>query len=245
MSSQPISVFQFNELIVSEVFRYYGRRTALRNVTLTLRSGELVGLVGPNGAGKSTLLGVMATLIQPSKGSVSYGDRSSRQAGASLRANIGFLSHDLQLYSDLTARENLEFFAGLYGLDRPEWHAENALDHAGLADRADDLVQGFSRGMRQRLALERVLLHKPRLILLDEPFTGLDEVAGTRLIARLRELKNEDCIVLLATHDLEIVDGLLDRTVMLHSGEIVELEKTMHGSLREQYQRTLQLISKV
>ena len=115
MSSQPISVFQFNELIVSEVFRYYGRRTALRNVTLTLRSGELVGLVGPNGAGKSTLLGVMATLIQPSKGSVSYGDRSSRQAGASLRANIGFLSHDLQLYSDLTARENLEFFAGLYG----------------------------------------------------------------------------------------------------------------------------------
>ena len=180
-----LSTFDFNELTVSRVSRHYGRRRALDCVSMTLRSGELVGLLGPNGAGKSTLLGLIATLIRPSSGSVAYGGRPASETSAALRSKLGFLSHDLQLYTELTARENLEFFAELYGLEDPRECAARALQLAGLESRGDDLVQGFSRGMCQRLALERVLLHQPRLILLDEPFTGLDPV-NSRVVAEVQ-----------------------------------------------------------
>src|SRR5262249_49474524 len=116
------------------------------------------------------------TLVAPTAGEVRFGDRSARELGPDLRRQIGLLAHELHLYPELTARQNLSFFARLYGLDaRPTVDA--ALERAGLADRADDEVSGFSRGMRQRLALERALLHSPRLVLLDEPFTGLDDAA--------------------------------------------------------------------
>jgi ABC-type multidrug transport system ATPase subunit len=168
---------------------------------------------------------------------VRYGDRTAREAGAALRAQVGFLSHDLQLYPELSARENLEFFAGLYGLDRPAERVVEALSSAGLADRADDVVEGFSRGMRQRLALERALLHSPRLVLFDEPFTGLDEAACEALVTRLRALRAARRIIVLATHDLDAVDGLLDRAVLLRKGRLSELES--QGSLRERYRAAL------
>ena len=230
--------FDFQQLSVSELSRYYGRRRALRNVSLHLRAGEIVGLLGPNGAGKSTLLGVLATLVQPSSGFVRYGDLGPGDGGLPLRAQIGFLSHELQLYPELTARENLEFFAGLYGLADVPRRAEEALNRAGLETRGDDQVQGFSRGMRQRLALERTLLHEPRLVLLDEPFTGLDEASSQNLAARLLELKRDGRIVLLATHDLDLVDGLIDRAVMLRDGRVAELAAS-GTSLRERYRQRL------
>jgi len=233
-----LSTFDFNELTVSRVSRHYGRRRALDCVSITLRSGELVGLLGPNGAGKSTLLGLIATLIRPSSGSVAYGGRPASETSAALRSKLGFLSHDLQLYTELTARENLEFFAELYGLEDPRECAVRALKLAGLESRGDDLVQGFSRGMCQRLALERVLLHEPRLILLDEPFTGLDEAAGRTLVERLRALKADGRMVLLATHDLEAVEGLLDRIVILRKGRLVELTD-VGASLRHSYRAEL------
>ena len=233
-----LSTFDFNELTVSRVSRHYGRRRALDCVSMTLRSGELVGLLGPNGAGKSTLLGLIATLIRPSSGSVAYGGRPASETSAALRSKLGFLSHDLQLYTELTARENLEFFAELYGLEDPRECAARALQLAGLESRGDDLVQGFSRGMCQRLALERVLLHEPRLILLDEPFTGLDEAAGRTLVERLRALKADGRMVLLATHDLEAVEGLLDRIVILRKGRLVELTD-VGVSLRHSYRAEL------
>ena len=228
--------FDFQQLTVSELSRYYGRRRALRKVSLQLHAGEIVGLLGPNGAGKSTLLGVVATLVQPSSGFVRYGDRGPGEAGVPLRAQIGFLSHELQLYPELTARENLEFFGGLYGLDDVPRRAEDALNRAGLELRGDDQVQGFSRGMRQRLALERTLLHEPRLVLLDEPFTGLDEASTQKLAGRLQELKRGGRIVLLATHDLDLVDGLIDRAVMLRDGRVVELADEGR-SLRDRYRK--------
>ena len=230
--------FDFDQLTLTDVARHYGRRRALSGITLTLRAGEIVGLLGPNGAGKSTLLGILATLIQPSRGAVTYGARSAADGGAALRATIGFLSHDLQLYAELTARENLEFFAGLHGLPDPLRAAERALEQAGLESRGDDLVQGFSRGMRQRLALERALLHQPRLVLLDEPFTGLDERSGRALAERLGVLRGEGRIVLLATHDLEAVDGLLDRVLLLRDGRMGELVGHTDG-LRERYRQAL------
>ena len=227
----------FEQVTIVDVSRYYGRRRALARVSLTCAAGEIVGLLGPNGAGKSTLLGLLATLTEPSAGEVRYGGRTAREGGAALRAQLGFLSHDLQLYPELSARENLEFFAGLYGLDNPGARALEALTSAGLRDRADDVVEGFSRGMRQRLALERTLLHSPRLVLFDEPFTGLDEAACGALVGRLRELRAARRIVVLATHDLDVVDGLLDRAVILHRGRMHELGAG--GTLRERYHRGL------
>ena len=223
----------FEQLTVSDVSRVYGRRRALTHVSLTCAAGQIIGLLGPNGAGKSTLLGLLSTLTEPSAGEVRYGDRTAREAGPALRAYIGFLSHDLQLYPELSARENLEFFAGLYGLDRPAERVADALISAALADRADDVVERFSRGMRQRLALERALLHSPRLVLFDEPFTGLDEAGCEALVTRLRVLRAARRIVVLATHDLDVVDGLLDHAVILRRGRMRELGDG--ESLRERY----------
>lgn len=231
-------MFDFDRLTINDVSRYYGRRCALAHVSLTLRTGEVVALLGPNGAGKSTLLALLATLIRPSVGSIRYGDQSAAEVGLELRAQVGFLSHDLQLYAELTARENLEFFAGLYGLNDSSRRVSEALERAGLELRADDVVDGYSRGMRQRLALERTLLHNPRLVLLDEPFTGLDQASSHAFAKRLRDLHDAHAIVLMATHDLDVVDGLVDRSVMLRSGELIELEDD-GDCLREQYRNAL------
>ncbi len=226
--------FDFERLTVAGVSRHYGRQRALSRVSLNVRAGEIIGLLGPNGAGKSTLLGVLATLIAPSRGRVLYGDLPARELGAALRRRLGYLSHELQLYPELTAGENLEFFARLYGDTRPAGRVSAALDQARLTDRGGDRVGGFSRGMRQRLALERALLHEPRLVLLDEPFTGLDERSVGDFVARLRGLRAAGRMVLLATHDLDVVDGLLDRAVILRAGRTVPLAQA-GGSLRERY----------
>lgn len=231
-------MFDFDHLTIDDVSRYYGRRRALSHVSLELQKGELVGLLGPNGAGKSTLLGVLATLIRPSSGRIVYGNYIGSRSTSELRERIGFLSHDLQLYAELTARENLEFFAGLYSLDNPSERATSALSRAGLGQRENDVVDSYSRGMRQRLALERALLHDPRLILLDEPFTGLDEMAIVALTDRLLDLKRSGCMVLVATHDLDIADGFVDRSVMLRNGKMVELDGEL-GPLRERYRVAL------
>src|SRR5687768_8357462 len=157
---------EFRRLTVTNVARHYGRRKALSQINFTCDSGEIVGLLGPNGAGKSTLLNILATLLAPSGGRVEYGEQTAAGGGADVRARIGMLGHDLFLYPELTARENLAFFAGLYGLSAIRSVVQAALDRSGLADRGDDFVSGFSRGMRQRVALERALLHDPRLLLL-------------------------------------------------------------------------------
>jgi ABC-type multidrug transport system ATPase subunit len=227
--------FDFRDLSIIELSRNFGRRRALSKVSLECRSGEIVGLLGPNGAGKSTLLGIVSTLAAASTGEVLYGGRTAREIGAVLRSRIGVLSHDLHLYSELTARENLLFFARLYGVDEVEACAAEALRHALLADRGADLVGGFSRGMRQRLALERALLHNPRLLLLDEPFTGLDDASTVSLIQRLKTLRSAGCMVLLATHDLDTAEQVLDRAIVLHDGRVAGLEADVRG-LRKRYQ---------
>jgi heme exporter protein A len=228
----------FDSLVVDDVSRHFGRRKALSKVTFLARSGTIVGLLGPNGAGKSTLLAILGTLLRPSGGSVRYGSHAAADAGADLRGRIGMLGHDLYLYPELTAAENLAFFASLYGSATPGDAAARALTRAGLADRADDPVSSFSRGMRQRVALERALIHAPRLLLLDEPFTGLDEASVRALVARLRVLRDEGAIVVLATHDLDVAEGLFDQVIFIREGRIVE---RMEGSdaLRAAYRSAM------
>ena len=225
----------FTSLSFADVSRSYGRRWALSRVSLRCEAGEIVGLLGPNGAGKSTLLSIAAGLLSPSAGRVHYGDLDARP-GAPLRQCIGLVGHDLYLYPELTAAENLTFYARLHGISDVGARVDRALERAQLTARRDDQVLGFSRGMRQRLTLERALLHGPRLVLLDEPFTGLDDASALSLVARLEELRASGCIVLIATHDLEIVDGLLRRAVMLREGKLVPLPP-LGGSLRERYRQ--------
>jgi heme exporter protein A len=226
--------FDFTEVAVRDVSRHYGRRRALSRVSLACRSGEVLGLLGPNGAGKSTLLSILGTLLAPSTGEVRYGDRTASEAGPALRARLGFLSHDLHLYPELTARENLEFFARLYGVKAVSSCVDAALARAGLTSRQADLVSGFSRGMRQRLALERALLHDPRLLLLDEPFTGLDDASVAALVARLQDLRAADRIVVVVTHDLDVAERLLDKVAVLKDGRLVAFDDA-RGRIREHY----------
>lgn len=213
----------FDRLTLTDVSRNFGRRRALARVSFSCTTGDIFGLLGHNGAGKSTLLAILATLLRPSSGSVRYGAQTAQDGGAAVRARLGLLGHELQLYPELTAAENLRFFARLYGLTDVGGRVRAALAQAGLADRADDVVSGFSRGMRQRLALERTLLHDPRLLLLDEPFTGLDQASAAALIARLRALAAGGRIVVIATHDLDLAEGLLTRSVILKDGRVAAL----------------------
>jgi ABC-2 type transport system ATP-binding protein len=211
----------FDEVRVCDLTRVYGRRRALAWVSFTASRGEVVALVGPNGAGKSTLLSILSTLQAPSAGTVHYGSRTSREAGAELRRQVGWLGHDLQLYPELTARENLTFFGRLQGTAELPARVAEALAAARLDDRADDLVGNFSRGMRQRLALERSLLHRPRLLLLDEPFTGLDSVSSRLLADRLRTEASRGHIVIMATHDVADADTVVSRALVLQDGRLL------------------------
>jgi heme exporter protein A len=229
----------FDLVEVRGVSRHYGRRRALWRAELDCRAGEIVGLFGPNGAGKSTLLGVLSTSVRPNGGEVRYGGALASDLGERLRARIGMLGHDLFLYADLTARENLEFFGRLYGVDPVADRVDDGLEQAGLTDRADDRVGGFSRGLRQRLALERALLHAPRLVLLDEPFTGLDEASARMLQARLNGLRASGTIVVMATHDFETAEAVVDRVVCVRDGRVRPLEPAA-GPIRERYRQALE-----
>jgi heme exporter protein A len=210
----------FSSLRFQDVSQVFGRRRALHRVSLSAAAGTITALLGHNGAGKSTLLSIAATLLRPTSGTVAYGDIVASAGGASLRARIGMLGHDLYLYQELTAAENLRFFAQIYALDAVERRVDAALARAGLADRRDDVVAGFSRGMRQRLALERALIHEPRLLLLDEPFTGLDEAARAALRLRLESARDAGAIVLLTTHDTAAIAGLTYTAVSLVDGKL-------------------------
>jgi len=224
----------FQSLTFTEVSRHFGRRRVLNKISFRCNAGEIVALLGANGAGKSTLLAIAATLLAPSAGVVQYGDAAAA-FGAELRGRIGVLGHDLFIYPELSAFENLAFFARAYAVRDVDRAVKVALERAGL-DRRDDPAGRFSRGMRQRLALERALLHDPRLVLLDEPFTGLDDAATMALRARLADLKAAGCIVLLATHDLETIDGVADRAILLRGGRLISIDDGP-GALRDRYRQ--------
>jgi heme exporter protein A len=200
----------------------FGPRAALAGVDLEIGAGERVLLVGPNGAGKTTLLRILATLSRPTGGIARVAGCDVTRADARVRRMIGFLSHESFLYDDLTARQNLRFYARMYGLRDPDLRIEFLLNAVGLERRADDLVRGFSRGMQQRLAVARAVLHEPQLLLLDEPYTGLDAAAADALTAYLEALTAGGCTLLLTTHHPAEEGQLAQRVVVMRSGQVVE-----------------------
>lgn len=235
-NSEP---FDFDTVELRALSRNFGRRRALQNVSFTCGAGQIVALLGPNGAGKSTLLSILATLAAPTSGTVLYGRATVAEAGPMIRGRLGVLGHELHLYPELTARENLLFFGRVHALPDVGDAVDRALARAGLAARRDDAVVGFSRGMRQRLALERTLLHEPRLVLLDEPFTGLDDASTQQLLGRLLHLRDSGSIVLLTTHDLDVIEGIPSLVVVLRDGRLVACEAPGTG-LRDRYRTFLQ-----
>lgn len=217
--------------------RRYGRQRALMDVSLTCGGGEALALVGPNGAGKSTLLGLLSTLARPTAGEILYDGRAAGAWGPALRKRIGVLGHDVALYPELSARENLIFFGKLFGVADLDAAVPRALQLSGLEARADTPVSTFSRGMRQRLAIERALLHAPDILLFDEPFTGLDESAAEALIARLNRVREAGAAIVFSSHDFEYAERVATRVAVLDNGRLSWLEG--HGSLRERYRHVM------
>jgi heme exporter protein A len=206
---------------VRDLFKSFGHRVALAGASLSAEAGEFVTLVGPNGAGKTTLLRILATLSRPTSGTVRIAGLDAGKAGEDVRRRIGFLSHRTLLYEDLTAEQNLRFYARMYGLDDGPTRIAELLERMGLVGRQHDLVRTFSRGMQQRLSVARAVLHRPQVLLLDEPYTGLDPHAAHVLTALLADLVGEGCAVLMTTHNLERGLAAGGRVVVLAQGRIV------------------------
>jgi heme ABC exporter ATP-binding subunit CcmA len=198
--------------------RSYGGLRVLRGVDLTVQAGEAVAVAGPNGAGKTTLLRLLAGLVRPHAGDVRVLGHPVRGGDAGGRRGLGFVSHQSLLYDDLTLAQNLAFAARLYGLPRPGEAARRALEAAGLGSRAEESPRRLSRGMAQRAAIARALLHGPRVLLLDEPFTALDAASADRLRGELVGRLAEGLGLVIVTHRLSEVWGVATRVAVLAEG---------------------------
>jgi len=199
----------------------YGDRRAVAGVNLDVAPGERVAIAGPNGAGKSTLLRMMATLLRPGAGTLQVLGEELPAGARRARLGIGYLAHNPLVYLDLSPRQNLDLYADLCGVPNAARRIDDLLERMGLLARAEDPVRVLSRGMTQRLALARMLLHAPRLLLLDEPHAGLD-AAGTALLdAELEATAFDGRAAVIVTHEVERIGAVADRLVVMRAGRVV------------------------
>ncbi len=228
------------EVHIQGLSKRYGLHRALTKVDLELRSGEVCALLGANGAGKSTLLGIVSKAIRPSGGEVRFVSNGvAMSSGGALRREIGVLAHESFLYSGLTALENLNFWGRLYGVESLEERAAELLELVGLDEKAWSRTAGtYSRGMVQRLALARTMLHEPSVLLLDEPFTGLDRAGSASLATALEGAVTRGCVVLVITHDLASIADITTHLAVLKGGKLVHEERAQGfglGALQNTY----------
>jgi len=229
----PASVIEAHEL-----FKSFGFNPVLRDVEFNLAPGRAALIVGQNGAGKSTLIRILAGLSRPSAGTVLLFGEDSRRLGPRYRRRIGLLTHQSLLYPNLTARENLEFFGDLYGLDDSRAAAARWLERAGLAGVAEERVRSFSRGMEQRLAAARALLADPAFLLLDEPYAGLDPQGREMVATLVRDAVGRGCAVVAAAHAPFVVEDVDFEVLELARGQLgAPLEESRRGRLRSQLGR--------
>lgn len=203
-----------------KVVKRFGLKAVLRGVDFHVEQGEFVALVGPNGAGKTTFLRILATLSRANLGVITIGGYSLPGQAASVRKVLGVVSHQPLLYGDLTAEENLRFYARMYDLGDMNARVDEVLYMVGLAARRKDLLRQYSRGMQQRLAIGRAILHDPQILLFDEPHTGLDQEAAAMLDGVLKEIAAQGRTVVMTSHDLIRTAGLASRIDILSKGVI-------------------------
>ncbi|HMD79846.1 MAG TPA: heme ABC exporter ATP-binding protein CcmA [Anaerolineales bacterium] len=207
-------------ILVKKLVKRFGLKTILRGVDFQVQPGEFVALLGPNGAGKTTFLRILASLSRPSLGEVNIAGYKLPDQAAQVRARLGVVSHLPLLYSDLSAEENLRFYARLYGIMNEQARITEVLELIGLETRRRDLVRTFSRGMQQRLAIGRAILHDPEVILFDEPYTGLDQDASSVLDDILKTVARQGRTVVMTSHDLSRLENLATRFDILSRGVI-------------------------
>ncbi|HEX9907191.1 MAG TPA: heme ABC exporter ATP-binding protein CcmA [Thermoplasmata archaeon] len=223
------------------VAKHFGRRKVLDGVDLKVGDGEIVALIGPNGAGKTTLIRILSTLLSPSSGDVLLGGQSVREDPSHFRRYIGVVGHSTYTYDDLTALENLRFFWSMNGLAAGDFDecGRGLLRRVGLAHRMNDRASVFSRGMRQRLAIARALIHSPKVLLMDEPFSSLDQKGVDIVHQLLLEERKRGCSILLVTHDLQRIHNLADRADVLDRGRVsrsFDAEAIRRGDLERGYE---------
>ena len=207
-------------IAVKKLVKRFGLKIVLRGLDFEVREGEFVALLGPNGAGKTTFLRILASLSRPSFGEVTVSGYRLPAQAAAVRRNLGVVSHLPLLYGDLTAEENLLFYARMYGIREQPKQINETLEMVGLSTRRRDLVRTFSRGMQQRLAIGRAVLHDPEVLLFDEPHTGLDQDACDMLDSLLRKVAAQGRTVVMTSHDLARVEDLASRFDVLSRGVI-------------------------
>ena len=207
---------------VENLVKAYGLRPALKGVNFSVQRGEFLRLLGANGSGKSTLLRTLSGLSKPTSGRIRIGGWEMPREAMAVRAQIGLVAHQPLLYDNLTARENLHFFGKLYAIDADEREQRSAdlLRRVELHKRADSLVRTFSRGMKQRLSIARALVHQPDLLLLDEPYSGLDQDAGALLDDLLAAARQHGQTIIMSTHQLERASTATERSLILSGGRI-------------------------
>jgi heme exporter protein A len=222
-----------------DIQKKFGHFTALGGVSIQIPRGEFVTLFGRNGAGKTTFLKIAATLMRPTHGTLHIEGIDIHKEPERARRHIGFLSHNTFIYRDLSAIENLRFFCRLYGVDASNDRLMGLLERVGLRRRANDAVRAFSRGLQQRMGIARVLLHDPSLILLDEPYTGLDAQAVAMLNVVLDEIIAAGRTVILTTHDLEQGLRAATRAMVMDRGKVVLSREARDPAIREAYSRLI------
>jgi heme exporter protein A len=223
---------------IRKLVKTFGHRTVLRGVDLTINQGDFVTLMGANGAGKTTLLHIVASLSKPTLGDIMINGYRLADSAGELRRFIGLVSHKTLLYADLTAIQNLRFYARMYDVANASSRIETVLNQVGLWHRRRDPVRTYSRGMQQRLAIARAILHNPPILLLDEPDTGLDQHAAGMLGELLRAVGLNQRTILMTTHNLERGLSLGNRVVILAKGKIgydAERKNVSLAAVREQY----------
>lgn len=233
---------------VRNLTKRYGLKTVLSNLDFQVAAGEFVAILGPNGAGKTTFLRILSSLVRPSLGDVLLAGYKLPDQAAEVRSRLGFVSHMPLLYGDLTAEENLQFYGRLYDLTERKNRIQEVIQQIGLTARRKDLVRTYSRGMQQRLAIGRAILHDPAILLLDEPHTGLDQDACEMLDDVMRQVTGSGCTVVMTSHDLIRIENLASRFDILSRGKIqatLRKDELPEKGLLSSYRQVLQKTSPV
>ncbi len=228
MDSLPI-------ISIKDVTKKYRKRKALDNISLDIHRGEIFGLIGPNGAGKSTCISLLATINRPEAGEIFIDGKSILKKPEAIRARLGYVPQEIALYPMLSAFDNLNFWGGLYGLDGKVRHEriDQVLRLLKLYDRRNDKVRTFSGGMKRRLNIAASLLHKPDILIMDEPTAGVDVLSRATIAELIRDLKRQGCTMIITSHYIDELELLCDRIAVLQEGRLLYL-----GTIEEVLQKT-------